>query len=229
MSILNRISTILRSNINDLLDRAEDPEKMLNQVLRDMGEAIKEARDQVIEEVAQAKLLEEDLKQANRLSQQWQQKAQLAVDKGADELARECLRHKLSYDANAQSLGPRLAAQQSAAAALKGGLSALESKHSELARNREALIARYKRARAQDQIQKRLATVSISDPTGTLRRMEDRIRIMEARVQAQGEVALATPEARLNSLAVADSELEVEAALLLIKAKTTRQLPAPLP
>src|SRR3989304_8457999 len=102
MAILNRVATILRANVNDLLDNAEDPEKMLNQLTRDMAEATQEAKAQVTETIAQENLLKANLAKSQELAAQWQEKAALAVDKGQDDLARECLKRKKDYEANAQ-------------------------------------------------------------------------------------------------------------------------------
>src|SRR5438094_10631097 len=103
MGILDRISTILRANINALLDQAEDPEKSFDQIIRDMADAIGQARGQVAEMIAQEKLLEADMARSQSLAREWGQKAELAVGRGADDLAKEALRHKIDYDRNAQA------------------------------------------------------------------------------------------------------------------------------
>ncbi|CCF84637.1 PspA/IM30 family protein [Nitrolancea hollandica] len=216
MSVLNRISTILRANINDLLDRAEDPEKMLNQILRDMAEVARDARKQVAEAMAQAKLQEGDLRQARELSVQWQHKAELAISKGADDLARECLRRKRDYDANAQIYEQQVVAVRQSVAKMKDELSLLESRYAEIQRDRELLLARYKVARGQQQIQKGIEVMSI-DPAGQLARVDQRIRVTEASVAAAGELAANTPEAQLKRLAREDADIEIEAELLRLK------------
>src|SRR5207247_849604 len=118
---------ILRANINDLLNRAEDPEKMLAQVLREIGEAMEETKGQTAEAMAYAKLSLDDLEQARELSAQWQRKAQLAVDKGASDLARECLRRKRDYDANIRVSEGQVEAQQVAIKRLRNDLKLLEA------------------------------------------------------------------------------------------------------
>src|SRR5687768_202444 len=111
MSILNRISLLVRSNVNELLDRAEDPEKTLDQIIRDMASAIQQARSQVAETIAQKNLIESNLNNARKLSDEWGNKAQLAVQKNADDLAREALRRKRDYESNANVYVHQLATQ----------------------------------------------------------------------------------------------------------------------
>ncbi|MDO8690782.1 MAG: PspA/IM30 family protein, partial [Dehalococcoidia bacterium] len=146
MAILNRVANILRANVNDLLDHAEDPEKMLNQLTRDMAEATQEAKAQVTETIAQENLLKANLAKSQELAAQWQEKAALAVDKGQDDLARECLKRKKDYEANAQVYETQLASQRDMVGKLKMDLQALEAKYDDLVRNREILIARHKAA-----------------------------------------------------------------------------------
>jgi phage shock protein A len=230
MSILNRISTILRANVNDLLDRSEDPEKLLTQILRDLGEAIRETRGQVAEAVAQGKLVEGDMRQAQQLATEWQRKAALAANRGADDLARECLRRKRDYSANAQVLEQQVIANQSVITRLKSDLNLLEAKYTETQRNREMLLTRYRASRAQQRIHQAIGNVSVYDPSGALKRMEERIRLQEARAAAAGELAVGSLESRMASLAASEGDLEIEAELLELKEAPDRpRLPSPEP
>src|SRR5699024_3897824 len=102
VGILDRVSMLVRSNINDLLDRAENPEKALDQVIRDMASAINQAKGQVAETIAQKNLVEEDLNEDRKLAEEWRRKAELAVRRNADDLAREALRRHKDYLANAE-------------------------------------------------------------------------------------------------------------------------------
>src|SRR5690349_1708760 len=112
MGLIDRISTLARANINDLLDRAEDPEKMLNQILRDMESNIRQAREQVASMIAQEKEIEADLARANKLSADWSEKAQRAVTAGKDDLAREALRRKRDNDETADVYTSQLTTQE---------------------------------------------------------------------------------------------------------------------
>lgn len=212
-SILNRISLLVRSNINDILDRAEDPEKTLDQVIRDMASAIQQARSQVAETIAQKNLIETNLNNARKLSDEWGGKAQLAVQKGADDLAREALRRKRDYDANANVYASQLATQTEVVDKLKGDLQALQSKYEGIVRNRESLIARHRTAQAQQKVQQTAAAMAGIDPTSELSRMEEKIAMEEARAKAGQELNESSLDRRFDELE-ADPDVEDELAAL---------------
>lgn len=224
MGILDRISTILRANINALLDQAEDPEKTLDQIIRDMADAIGQARGQVAEMIAQEKLLEADMERNSGLAREWGQKAELAVSRGADDLAKEALRRKIDYDRNAQAYTSQLQAQQDVVAKLKHDLEQLEQKYESAIRNREQMIARHKRALAQQKVAQTAAQISAIDPSSELSRMEERIRLEEARAAAITEVNnRPNLEDRFQAL---ESDSELDRQLEDLRRKVG-QLPAP--
>lgn len=101
MGIFDRMSRLIRANINDMIDRAEDPEKMIDQILRDMESNIRTARSQVAAMIAQEKELEADLNETKQLAAEWGAKAKRAVDAGKDDLAREALRRRRDNEENA--------------------------------------------------------------------------------------------------------------------------------
>ena len=216
MGLLDRISMLVRSNVNDLLDRAENPEKTLDQVIRDMADAITKAKSQVAETIAQKNLIESNLESAQKLSNDWGTKAQLAVAKGADDLAREALRRKKDYDANAQVYASQLASQTEVVDKLKGDLQALQSKYEDVVRNREVLIARHRTAQAQQKVQQTAAALQGIDPTSELSRMEEKIRMEEARARASAELN----ESSLGRFAALEADPDVEAELAALKAAT---------
>ncbi len=218
MGILDRVTAIVRANINDLLDAAEDPEKMLDQIIRDMDAAIRDARNQVADMIAQEKLIKSDLEEARRLSAEWEKKAELAVSKGADDLALEALRRKNDYDEHAEVYQKQWEAQRAAVEKLKAQLEALESKYQEAVRNKEVLIARRKRAVVQRRIAATEAKISTVDFTAELERMERRIREEEARAVAIAEMAETPVERRLEELE-ADEALKEQLAALKAKLK----------
>ncbi|MBI3964644.1 MAG: PspA/IM30 family protein [Chloroflexi bacterium] len=224
MGILDRISTILRANINDMLDRAEDPEKMIDQIIRDMRSAIDEARGQVAEMIAQEKLLRSSMERNSELSEQWGRKAELAVMKGSDELAREALRRKVDYENNTKVYRQQWESQSEIVSKLKKDLEELESRYGQAVRNREALLARHRRAKVQQQVSQTVAQLSSVDPTSELRRMEERIALEEARAQAVGELA---PENLEDRFAELEEDSEIEQQLAALKARSQPQLPPP--
>ncbi len=219
MGILDRMSTILRANINAMLDQAEDPEKTLDQLIRDMGDAIGQARGQVAEMIAQEKLLEADMERNNSLAREWGQKAELAVSRGADDLAKEALRRKIDYERNAHAYASQLQSQQEVVFKLKHDLEQLETKYEGAVRNREALISRHRRAVAQQKVAQTAAQLNTMDPTSELARMEDRIRMEEARAAAITEVNRRSSLEDQFSALEGDSELDRQLADLRSKVR----------
>jgi phage shock protein A len=216
MGILDRIGTLIRANINDLLDRAEDPEKMLDQIIRDMAEAIREAKAQVLSTIAEEKMIEGNLQRARELAEEWRQKAELAVEKGRDDLAREALRRKNDYLSNAQVYERQLAAQREVVAKLKADLQALEAKYEATVRQRDLLVARHKTARAQVKVGEVARAMTAIDPSSELARMEEKIRYEEARAAAQAELAKASLEQQFAEL---ERDDQVEDELQQLKQK----------
>lgn len=188
MGVLDRISQILRANINDLVDNAEDPEKILNQLIRDMEDTIQKGQSQVAEQIAQEKMIQHDLDEAKAKTDEWGKKAELAVSKGADDLAREALHRQNDYKDQVAIYQQQLEVQHQAVQKLKGDLEALQNKYEDARRNKDMLIARAKRAEAQKQIGQASVKVSSVDYSGELGRMERRIQEKEARVAADQEV-----------------------------------------
>src|SRR3954471_3696333 len=184
MGILDRVSQLVRANVNEMLDRSEDPEKMINQILRDMQENIGEARKAVASMIAQEKELEIDLNQTQGLSVEWQKKAERAVAAGKDDLAREALRRKKDNDENAAVYQQQLTVQEQAVNKLKSQLQQLETKYQTTLSQRGALITRQRRAEAQKKVTSSLSTFSPMDPSADLERMERKIRTNEAQAAA---------------------------------------------
>ena len=225
MGILDRMSTILRANVNAQLDQAEDPEQMLDQIIRDMADAIGQARGQVAEMIAQEKLLEADRAHNLGLAQQWGHKAELAIGQGAEDLARDALRHKIDYERNAQAYAGQVQSQAGVVAKLRHDLEQLEAKYESLARNRDALIARHRAAVAQQTIAGAAAQLTRADPAADLARMDERIRREEARAAAAEEMA-ARPVLE-DQFAALEGDHDVERQLADLRAKVRGQLPAP--
>jgi phage shock protein A len=216
MGILDRISTILRANINDLLDKAEDPEKMLEQILLDMESQIAEARNAVAAMIAQEKELQADMEENERLSSEWQRKAELAVNRGQDELAREALRRKNQYQANAETYRHQWSSQVEMVAKLKDQLRQLESKYQQSLSQKEVLIARRRRAQAQQQMSKTFSGLPKIDAASELDRMERKIRGEEARAAAHVELQGESLDSQFAEL---EQDAEVEDELAALKAK----------
>lgn len=229
-SILGRMGQLIRANINALLDSAEDPEKMLDQMIRDFTNNIADAEEAVAQTVGNLRLLEDDAREAGEAAAEWRSKAQAASDRADavraqnaaeadrfDQLARIAIKRELSYEEQAKTLRTQVAAQTELADRLKDGLNKLRVKREELVQKRDELVARAKMAQAQVQVQETLSNVSVLDPTSELSRFEERIRRIEARARGMEEVAASSLEDQFAQLESAEEELEVEARLAELK------------
>ena len=215
MGILDRMSRLVRANINDLIDKAEDPEKMLDQILRDMQSNIQMARSQVAAMIAQEKELEADHQETQRLAIEWGEKARRAVAAGKDDLAREALRRKRDNDENTRVYGEQLETQRHVVDKLKTQMRQLEAKYQSTLSQRDTMIARQRRARASEKVAETLTVFSPMDPTADLERMERKIRGQEARSLAMAEMADESFEAQFAEL---DYDVDVENELAALKA-----------
>ena len=230
-SILGRIAQLTRANINALLDAAEDPEKMLDQMIRDYTNNIDEANDAVATTIGNLRMMEEDEREARETAQEWGTKAAAAAKK-ADELraegnsadadkfenlARIALKKQIQYEEQAKSLQPTIAQQTEIVDKLKTGLQTMNSKLEELKTKRSELVARAKMARAQAQVQDALGSVDVMDPTSEISRFEDKIRREESRVAGQAELAASSLDAQFEDLEDAAQDAEVEARLAALR------------
>jgi phage shock protein A len=213
MGILDRMSRLIRANVNDMLDRAEDPELMMNELLREMSRSITEARTQVAAMIAQEKEIEGDLQDAERDSRQWHEKAQLAVQRGRDDLAREALRRRNDAAELAVVYGGQLESQKQLVEKLKGQLRVLEAKYQEAESKRGLLIARHRRAQAQQRINETFSTLPELSAASELNRMERKIRSAEAQAEAMLELEQADIEWEFAELQI-DGDIERELAAL---------------
>lgn len=213
MGILDRMSRLIRANVNDLIDRAEDPEKMLNELLREMNASISDARTQVASMIAQEKEIEGDLNAARRDAEQWQQKAELAVTRGRDDLAREALRRKNDAEELTTVYEHHLTSQEEMVEKLKRQLRILEAKYQEAESKRGILIARHRRAQAQQRITQTFSSLPELSSANELERMERQIRGQEAKALAMEELEQDSVEWQFAELEV-DTDVETELAAL---------------
>ncbi len=188
MGILERLSTLIRANINDMLDSAEDPEVMLNQILRDMEGEIGKARRQVTEMMAQEKLYKDDLKAEQDKTRHMEERAMHYVRMENDAMAREALKRKADSEANIAVLQTQVQAQTDMVTRLRGQLDQLEDKYKDALNNRDGLLARYRRVEARKQVDQVVRDLDVTDYSSELGRMERRIRMEEARAGASAEL-----------------------------------------
>jgi phage shock protein A len=223
MGIFKRMADILKSNINDLISKAEDPAKMLDQIILEMQEQLREAKIQVAKAIADEKRLKQQLDQNMAQAQNWESKAVLALQKGDEELAREALKRKKSYADIAMSIEPQWKDQSEVVNKLKESLRALEAKIDEARRKKEVLIARQKRAEAQKKIQEVMIGMSDTSAFDNFARMERKVEEMEAQAAAAVELSTNTLEDKFKALesdAGVDAELEALKAKLALKGNT---------
>jgi len=232
-SILGRIGQLLRANVNSMLDSAEDPEKMLDQLIRDFTANIAEAEEAVALTVGNLRLLEEDQREAQAAHAEWGGKAAAASRKGErlrsegntveadrfDDLAKIALRRQLSFESQLSTYKSQIDQQTALTDQLKDGLNKLRVKREELVQKRDELVARAKMAQAQMQVQTAVKNVSVMDPTSDLNRFEERIRRQEAMARGMAEVSASSLEDQFDTLEETEDEMEVEARLAALKAQ----------
>jgi phage shock protein A len=199
MGIFDRFKTVVSSNINDMISKAENPEKMLNQLVIDMNQQMIESKKSVAMAIADEKKLERDLLEQKRQSEEWERKAVIAVKAGRDDLAKEALLRKQEAETYYLQLKPQWEGQKASVEKLKDTLRQLQNKIDEASRKKNILLARAKRAEAQEKIQKTLASVSGSTSAfDTFDRMAKKVDEMEARADAHAELADLSQSASLD-------------------------------
>jgi phage shock protein A len=215
MGFLSRLAQLIKSNINDLINKSEDPEKMLNQVIIDMNQQLVEAKKQVAVAIADEKRLYKQLAIEAKASQDWEKKAMLAVRSGNDELAKEALLRKKEHDTIAAQYQEQWERQKALTDQLKTALKALNNKIGEAQRKKNVLIARKRRAEAMKSIQETMSGLSDASAFETFDRMAEQIDQMEAEAEAGAEVAeqysgdiLKHRFSELEASAGADDELD---------------------
>ncbi|GAA1319749.1 PspA/IM30 family protein [Leucobacter albus] len=230
-SILGRIAQLAKANINALLDSAEDPEKMLNQMERDYKNSIADAESSVAQTIGNLRLMEADLEEDRKAVTEWGTKAAAASAQaetlrasgdaaGADKfdnLARVALSKQISFEKEVATAEPSVTAQQQVVDQLKTGLQTMREKLVQLQAKRDELVARGKVADAQSQVQDAVKNLDVLDPTSELGRFEDKIKRQEAMVRGQAELAASTLDAQFNELDDLGSLSEVDARLQALK------------
>jgi len=188
MGIFSRISSLFKSNINDIISKSEDPEKMLNQVVLDMQNQLVEAKKQVAVSIADQKRLEKQRDEQADLAQEWERKAMLAVRASDENLAREALKRKGEHETHLAEFGKQAQLQKDAVDKLKDQLRNLNDKIEEAKRKKNILIARQKRAEAQRTIQSTMSGLSDAGAFETFDRMAQKVDQIEAEAEAHTEI-----------------------------------------
>lgn len=230
-SILGRISQLVRANINALLDQAEDPQIMLDQLVRDFTNSIAEAESAVAQTIGNLRLMEQDHKEDLEAAADWGRKALAASTKADelraagnaddaakfDQLAKVALGKQIAAENEAKAVEPTIASQTEVVAKLKDGLEKMRGRLQELTSKRDELIARAKTAQAQAQVHDAIKSIDVLDPTSELGRFEEKVRREEAKVLGQQELAASSLDAQFESLEDLGKQAEIEARLAALK------------
>ena len=231
-SILGRISTLVRANINALIDQAEDPQLMLDQLVRDYTNSISEAESAVATTIGNLRLMEQDHDADVAAGQDWGLKAQAASAKADqlraagnaadadkfDNLAKVALSKQITSESEAKQAEPTIASQNAVVDQLKTGVQQMHDKLDQLISKRDELVARAKTADAQTQVHDAIKSINVLDPTSELGRFEDKVRRSEAQVAGQQELDASSLDSQFESLDDLGTQAEVDTRLAALKA-----------
>ncbi|MDO4917744.1 MAG: PspA/IM30 family protein [Rothia sp. (in: high G+C Gram-positive bacteria)] len=232
-TIFSRIAQLAKANINSIIDAAEDPQKMLDQMVRDYTNNIAEAEQAVAQTIGNLRMLEEDYAEDQREATDWGNKA-LAASNKADEfrtagdtanadkfdnLAKVALGRQMQAERDAQTIKPQIDSQTQVVEQLKDGLDKMREKLRELSLKRDELVARSKNASAQTQVNDALKSFDVMDPTSEISRFEEKVRREEAMVRGQQELAASSIDAQFNDLEELGKQTELDARLAALKNK----------
>jgi len=239
-SIFGRITQLARANINALLDSAEDPQKMLDQLVRDYTNSIADAEKAIAQTIGNLRLAEQDYNEDVAAAKEWGAKA-LAASSRADQyraagdtanadkfdnLAKVALGKQIAAESEVRQAEPLISSQRETVEKLKSGLAQMKDKLGELKSRRDTLVARQKSAQAQQQVQTAISSINVLDPTSELARFEEKVRREEAVALGQAELASSSLDAQFAELESSSEQVEIEARLAALKAGAS---PAQLP
>ena len=204
MGIFDKLSRLIKSNLNDLISRAEDPEKMLNQIILDMRDQLSKAKREVAGAIADERRLRQQLDEEVKQTRDWEQRAMLAVREGRDDLAKQALVRHQEHAQRASELEQTWRTQATETEKLKGSLRQLNEKIEEARRKRNLLIAKQKRAQAQKRIHETMSGMSDASAFDAFNRMAEKIEDTERKTLAAVEVdeALQIPDVEKEFIAL---------------------------
>ncbi|NGN63463.1 PspA/IM30 family protein [Streptomyces sp. A7024] len=230
-TILGRVTQLARANINALIDQAEDPQVMIDQLIRDYTGNIREAEEAVSVTIGNLRLMEQDRTEDQEAATEWGNKA-LAASAKADELraagntldadkfdqlARVALQRQLQHENEMRTAAPMITSQTEVVDKLRTNLEAMKGKLSELNSKRDQLVARSRTAQAQNQMLDAVRSMDVTDPTAELGRFEEKIRREEARAMGKEELANSSLDAQFEQLDDLGTKAEIDARLAQLK------------
>jgi phage shock protein A len=239
-SIFGRIATLAKANVNAMLDKAEDPQKMLDQMVRDYTNSISEAEAAVAQTIGNLRMIQDDYNEDRDAAKSWGQKALAASTKADqfrtagdtasadkfDNLAKVAIERQMDSEKSAKAAEPTIASQSEIVDKLKDGLDKMKDKRRQLVSKRDELVARAKSTQAQAAVHDAVKSIDILDPSSEVSRFEEKVRREEARVRGQNELAASSLDAQFESLEDLGEQTEVEARLAALKAGGTQSITA---
>jgi phage shock protein A len=217
MALLERVSTLVRANLNDLIDKAEDPEKMLKQVILDMENQLLQVKTQVALALADQHLLEKKQKEHEEKAAEWMRRAEKSVDKKQEDLARAALERSVTFREMGESFAEQVADQKAQVENLKSALRKLEQKLSEARAKSDLLVAQHRRSRALGKASDAQMAMRDDAKSSTFDRMKHKVARSEAVSQAKAEIAGA--DSVEDRFAAIDREEKIDQLLAELKAK----------
>jgi len=216
MGLLERVGTLVRANLNDLIDRAENPSKLIKQVILDMENQLLQVKTQVAISIADLHMLEKKHADSEGRAAEWLRKAELAVDKGQDDLARAALERHKSGERTSESFAQQVEDQRAQVATLKGALARLEQKLSEAQSKSDILLAQHRRARALGKASDAQIAIGGRSTIRTFERMKEKVTVHEAVSQAKAEMVVDDIDDRFEQI---ERDEEVDRLLAELKAR----------
>jgi len=234
-SLFGRITQLARANINALIDQAEDPQKMLDQLVRDYTASIGDAERAIAQTIGNLRLAEQDYNEDVSAAREWGSKAVAASGRADqyraggdtasadkfDNLAKIALGKQLTSESEVREAEPIIASQRETVEKLKSGLAMMKDKLGQLKSRRDTLVARQKSAQAQQTVQTAISSINVLDPTSEISRFEEKVRREEAMALGQAEIAASSLDSQFAELESSSEQSEVEARLAALKAGRT--------
>ena len=216
MGLLERVSTLVRANLNDLIDRAENPSKMIKQVILDMENQLLQVKTQVAISIADQHMLEKKQAESEAKAAEWLRKAELAVEKGQDDLARAALERHKSSERTSESFKQQVEDQRAQVATLKAALGKLEQKLAEAQSKSDMLLAQHRRARALGRASDAQIAIGGRSTLRTFERMKEKVTVHEAVSQAKADMVIDDVDDRFTQL---ERDDEIDRLLADLKAR----------
>ena len=216
MALLERVATLIRANLNDLIDKAEDPEKMIKQVILDMQNQLLQVKTQVAISIADQHVLERKLKENEESEQQWMRRAEMAVDKNDESLARAAVERSMSHKSMAESFRQQVEDQKAQVENLKSALLKLQQKLAEAQSKSDMLIAQHRRSRAMGKAAEASLSMGDDSKSAAFDRMKNKVQHTEASAQAHADLAADDVD---DKFAAMEKEREIDRLLAELKSR----------